>query len=421
MSPRQTSPGVGEIAEIAIVGPGLMGRGIAQVCAAAGLRVWLLGRDAASARKGRDTLARSLARQVERGKLDGAQADALMARIEAASDDACLARCGAAIESTPEDRPLKEAVVRRLQAGLPPAAWIATNTSGLPVTGLATALADPTRFIGLHFFSPVERMKLVEVVRGEATAEATLASALALVRRLGQVPVVVRDGPGFFTSRVFAAYLDEAIALVGEGVNPARIDAAGLRLGRAIGPLALLDDIGLALNLQQARQARADGLPPERCRPLAEPVLAALVGAGRAGRRDGGGFYDAAEDGKRTPWSGLVALFPPAAQAPADDTLALRLRCVEALEALRCLEQGVVHSADDADTASLLGLGFPREQGGILRWCEHYGLARLVTDSQPLAGTHGARFEPSDWLRERAADPRGLTPWRQAHNERTPP
>ncbi len=407
--------------EIAVIGPGLMGRGIAQVCAASGLRVWLLGRDAASARAGRERLAQALARQVERGKLGGAQADALMSRIEAAPDDSCLARCGAAIESAPEDRPLKAAVLRRLQAGLPPAAWIATNTSGLPVTGLATALADPTRLIGLHFFSPVERMKLVEVVRGQATAAATLEHALAFVRSLGQVPVVVRDGPGFFTSRVFAAYLDEAIAMVGEGVDPARVDAAGLRLGRAIGPLALLDDIGLALNLQQARQARADGLPPEHCRPLAEPVLAALVGAGRAGRRGGGGFYDLADDGGRTPWSGLAALFPPAAQAAGDDTLALRLRCAEALAALPCLEQGVVHSADDADTASLLGLGFPKAQGGILRWCEQHGLTRLLADCDRLAVSVGDRFTPSSWLRERAADPWALGPWRQPSNQRTSP
>ncbi len=404
--------------EIAVIGPGLMGRGIALVCATAGLRVWLLGRDAASASAGRERLAQALARQVERGKLEGAQADALMMRIEAAPDDSCLARCGAAIESAPEDRPLKEAVLQRLQAGLPPGAWIATNTSGLPVTGLAAALADPARFIGLHFFSPVDRMKLVEVVRGQATSAATLASALALLSRLGQVPVVVRDGPGFFTSRVFAAYLDEAIAMVGEGVDPVRVDAAGLRLGRAIAPLALLDDIGLSLNLQQARQARADGLPPERCRLLAEPVLAALVGAGRRGRRDGGGFYDMADDGGRRPWAGLGLLFPPTAQSPDDDTLALRLRCSEALEALRCLEQGVVQSADDADTASLLGLGFPRAQGGILRWCERHGLAQLVADAQQLARTHGTRFETGSWLRERAADPQGLTPWRQVPNER---
>lgn len=229
--------------EIAVIGPGLMGLGIAQVCAAAGLRVWLLGRDAASARAGHARLAKALARQVERGRLRREGADTLLSRVQPTHDDARLARCLGAIESVPEDRAAKRAALLRLEAALGPQAWIATNTSGLPVTSLATALARPQRFLGLHFFSPVERMRLVEVVRAERTHDDTLHTALAFVRRLGQQPVVVRDGPGFFTSRVFAAYLDEALALVGEGVDPQRIEAAGLALGRAAGPLAVLDDV----------------------------------------------------------------------------------------------------------------------------------------------------------------------------------
>ncbi|HZT56838.1 MAG TPA: 3-hydroxyacyl-CoA dehydrogenase family protein, partial [Burkholderiaceae bacterium] len=198
--------------EIAIVGPGLMGLGIAQVAAAAGWHVRLVGRDAAAAVAGRVRLATQLDRQVARGRLDRTVADALLDRVGAVADDAELGRCELAIESVPEDRALKLAVLSRLQDALPAGTLIATNTSGLPVSGLAAALRRPERFVGLHFFSPVERMKLVEVVRGKATAQATLREALAFVEDLGQTPIVVRDGPGFFTSRVFAAYLDEALA-----------------------------------------------------------------------------------------------------------------------------------------------------------------------------------------------------------------
>ncbi|HMO47371.1 MAG TPA: 3-hydroxyacyl-CoA dehydrogenase NAD-binding domain-containing protein [Rubrivivax sp.] len=400
---------------IVVAGPGLMGLGIAQVAAAAGVEVRLLGRDAAAGEAACRRLAGALQRQVARGRIDGASAERLLGRIAPVADETELARCDGAIESVPEDRALKLAVLARLEAALPAGALIATNTSGLPVGGLARALARPDRFVGLHFFSPVERMKLVEVVRGEATSDATLADALAFVRRLGQVPVVVRDGPGFFTSRVFAAYLDEAIALVGEGVAPQAVDAAARALGRAVGPLALLDDISLALNLQQAQQARADGMPPQRCRPLAEPVLAAMVGAGRKGRRDGGGFYDTAADGTRTPWAGLAALFPPAGHPPAAEAIGQRLRVAEVMEALRCLEGGVVASADDADTASVLGLAWPRaEGGGVLGWAERCGLPPLVAAADALAAVLGPRFRPSPWLRERAAAGDGLHRWRAA-------
>ena len=407
--------------EVAIVGPGLMGLGITQVVAAAGLRVRLVGRDACAAAAGRARLATQLARQVERGRLAGPAAQALLARVFAVNDDTELAGCSVAIESVPEQRALKVAVLHRLQAALPAHALIATNTSGLPVSGLATSVLRPERFVGLHFFSPVDRMKLVEVVRGAATSDTTLRAALDFVVRLGQTPIVVRDGPGFFTSRVFAAYLDEAIALVAEGQDPHRIEAAALALGRSVGPLALLDDISLTLNLQQIEQARADGLPPERCRPLAAPVLTAMVAAGRGGRRQGGGFFDTAADGARTLWPGLAVRFPRAAVVAPAAALSLRLRLAEVMEALRCLEQGVIASADDADTGSVLGLGFPSASGGVLCWAEQHGLPALVVDADEQARAHGPRFLPSPWLREVAAAGCGLQRWRTPNPERFPP
>jgi 3-hydroxyacyl-CoA dehydrogenase len=294
-----------------------------------------------------------------------------------------------------------------------PDAIVASNTSGLAIAGLAKILRAPDRFLGLHFFSPAERMPLGEVVKGPQTAETTIGAALAFLEAVGKRPVIVRDGPGFFATRVFAAYLDEAVAMVAEGVAPALIEEAALANGRAIGPLATLDETGIGLNLQQARQARADGLDPRFCRPLAESVLARLVESGRGGRRAGGGFYDWLAEGPRTPWSGLAAILPFAAGQPDLETLKLRLLVAEAREALRCLEEGVIASADDADTASVLGLGFSKRVGGVLRWVEGFGLKPFVAACDSLATAHGPRFAPTSWLRELAALGVGLKAYRR--------
>jgi 3-hydroxyacyl-CoA dehydrogenase len=366
---------------LGIIGPGLMGQGIARIAERAGVQVRLLGRGAG---------------------------------LEP------LVQCDLVVESVPEDRALKVAVLTAAEQAMGADALLASNTSGLPVTGLGRSLVAPHRFLGLHFFSPVERMRLVEVVRGVESSDAAVAQALAWVRQLGQEPILVRDGPGFFTSRVFATYLDEAVAMVGEGVAVERIDAAGLALGRAIGPLALLDSIGLTLNLQQSQQAQADGLPTRFCRPLARPVLEVLVGAGRAGRRAGGGFYSVPNEkaagataatvgsgaGSRLPWAGLREHFPPRGPAPSDEHIQQRLRWVEVVEALRCLEEGVIGSADEVDTASVLGLGFPAATGGLLRWAEQFSAAHGVATAAgicaALAQQHGTRFEPPTLLKNAA-------------------
>ncbi len=400
---------------LAIMGPGLMGLGLARLAARAGVQVALVGRDLAHAQAGHQRLLAALQRDVARGRLAADEAAAQGARVLPQGSLVALADCELAIESVPEDRALKRQVLAPMLAALSAHGMLASNTSGLPIAGLAQVLPAPERFLGLHFFSPVERMRLVEVVRGPATSAAGLQQVLHWVRQLGQQPIVVRDGPGFFTSRVFAAYLDEAVAMVGEGVAAASIDAAALALGRAIGPLALLDDIGLRLNLQQADQARADGLPERFCRPLAQPVLQVLVHQGRAGRRDGGGFYEAAPDGTRQPWAGLPKHFPAPGTPPHPGHtghISQRLRWAEVLEALRCLEEGVITSADDADTASLLGLGFPSASGGLLRWAEDLGLSAGVAQCDALAREHGPRFAPSNWLRELADSGTGLAAWR---------
>jgi 3-hydroxyacyl-CoA dehydrogenase/enoyl-CoA hydratase/3-hydroxybutyryl-CoA epimerase len=400
------------VQRLAVVGLGLMGLGIAQAAAAAGLRVALIARDAQSALAGSRRLAAQIERQISRGRISAAAGTALLANVAPSPDDHSLADCDIAIESVDEDRDVKTEVLRRIEAATPAGALIAANTSGLAIAGLAAALRHPERFIGLHFFSPAERMALVEVVRGEATALSTQRAALAFVDRLGKRPIAVRDGPGFFTSRVFAAYLDEALAMVGEGVAPVSIEDAAIAGGRAIGPLATLDEVSLRLNFQQGLQARADGLDERFRRSLAMPILARMIEIGRGGRRLGGGFYDYPSAGAKELWSGLTQAFKPAARPPPVETIRLRLRCAEAMEALRCLEEGVIFSADDADVASTLGLGFPKNTGGVLRWVESMGVDKFVAACDELAGACGPRFEPSAWLREAARRGQALTAWR---------
>lgn len=396
---------------IGVVGPGLMGLGIAQAFAAAGAEVALCGRDRDAATRGRDRLVASLARQFARGRLAAADEARILERVDAADMDVELWDCALVIESVPEDRALKNAVLAKIERAAP-RAILASNTSGLPIGGLAQGLADPSRFLGLHFFSPADRMPLVEVAVGPRTGRETVEVALTLTRAAGKHPVLVRDGPGFFATRVFAAYLDEAVALAAEGAPVEAIDAGGVANGRALGPLAVLDETGIALNLSQARQAQADGLEARFCRPLAEPPLARLVAAGRSGRRAGGGFYDWSEGAPPKPWAGLTAIVPRAEPPPKADAIAFRLLAAEAREALRCLEDGVVASADDADAASVLGLGFPKARGGVLRWAEGYGLGALVEGLDRLAAAHGDRFAPSPWLRALAAGSQGLGDYR---------
>ena len=401
-----------DVRRVGVVGLGVMGLGIAQAAAATGMQVVLVGRDVESAIAGRRRLTAQIERQVSRNRLSSPAAAALLDHVQPSKDDASFEECDLAIEAVDEDRGVKAQVLRRIEAVLPRTATIATSTSGLTISGLAGVLSRPERFIGLHFFSPAERMPLVEVIPGVLTDPSTERDALAFVANIGKRAVVVRDSPGFFTSRVFAAYLDEALAMVGEGVLPALIERAALASGRAIGPLTVLDEVSLQLNLQQGLQARADGLDERFCRPLAMPVLSLMTKLGRGGRRYGGGFHDWSADGAKQLWGEHARVFRPAENQPPLATIQLRLLCVEALEALRCLEENVIASADDADAASLLGLGFPARSGGILHWVEDFGLGAFASACNGLARDHGPRFTPTAWLEVLAGSGMTLAAWR---------
>ena len=390
------------LGRVGVIGAGLMGAGLAQVCAEAGMDVVLIDIGAAQAEASLERIGRAYARRVERGTLEKARADEALARIAPTADYADLARCDLVVEAVFEDQDVKQAVFATATAVLRADAILATNTSALPVTGLAAGLANPERFIGLHFFSPVDRMPLVEVVRGRSTSDATLAGALDFIRMLRKTPIVVNDAPGFFTTRVITAYLFESMGMVGDGVPPALIDNGARAAGFAVGPLALMDELSLDLTHHATckRREAAGGAWRE---PYGFNVLDRFVsGLDRRGKRHGAGFY-AYPEGQRRPWDGLRESFPPTAQLPTVEALGQRMLAIQAMEAARAFEEGVIASAGEGDVAAVFGIGFPAHTGGVFSLIDTMGIASFCGSCDRLADEHGERFRPSAWLRARAA------------------
>ncbi|MBV7477560.1 3-hydroxyacyl-CoA dehydrogenase NAD-binding domain-containing protein [Pseudomonas sp. PDM31] len=389
------------ITRVGVVGAGLMGSGIAQTAAVAGLQVVLLDASAEQATAGRQRLADEFAKRVAKGRMVQASADEILARIQATGDYSELAECDLVVEAVFEDVQVKAAVFMQAQAVMKPGAILASNTSTLPITDMARDLNRPDGFIGLHFFSPVDRMPLVEVVVGQQTSDTTLAHALDFIRLLRKTPIVVKDSRGFFTSRVIAAYLQESLAMLGSGVKPALIDNAARLAGFAMGPLALLDDIGMENGYKSSlaeRAALGDAWSEPAGFKVQEMFSATL---GRIGRRCGKGFYDYPE-GKRTLWSGLADVYPPLLVQPDVEDIKKRMLYIQALEAARCMEEGVIGSAAEGDVGSLLGIGFPTWTGGVFSLIDTVGAIAFVNACDRLADLHGERFRPSAWMRQRA-------------------
>lgn len=394
-------------ATVAVLGAGMMGAGIAHVSALAGLQVHLLDRSPEEAARGKAASARTLAKEVERGRRSQAEADAILARIHPTADPGDLAPADIVIEAVFEDTAVKAEITARVQAVLRPDVIFASNTSTLPITGLARAATDPSRFIGMHFFSPVERMELVEVIRGRETSDATLAQALDFVALLRKVPITVNDSRGFYTSRVFQTFIHEGMAMLAEGIAPALIENAARMAGMPIGPLALLDEVTLDLPVKIIRQAEAeDGAAYQP--PCGYAPALRMIAAGRSSRKAGGAFYDYPAEGPKHLWPGLADLFPPRADQPEAASLRRRFLHIQALETARCLEEGVLSDPADGDLGSVLAWGFPTWTGGTLSWIDTVGAAAFVAECEALAQQHGARFAPSDWLRARAAAGRPL-------------
>src|SRR6516225_6301523 len=365
---------------IAVLGAGLMGSGIAHVAARAGIDVGLIDVSEEAAGRGLNHIRRQQQAAVERGHATEAEAGSIVARVTPTADYARLSGTELIIEAVFENREIKAEVTRRAGAVLGGEAVFASNTSTLPITGLAQASARPERFIGLHFFSPVERMPLVEIIRGERTGEEALAWSMDFVRQIGKTPIVVNDSRGFYTSRVFGTYTREAVLMLAEGVRPALIENGGKSAGMPMAPLALSDEVAISLIHQVAVQTAKD--LGDKYRPTAaDRLIAEMVERqNRPGRRAGKGFYDYPADGRKRLWPGLSSLVPAADTQPSLDEVKTRYLAIQGLEAARCFEENVVTDPADADVGAILGWGFAPWTGGPLSYIDKApGAARSST------------------------------------------
>jgi 3-hydroxyacyl-CoA dehydrogenase/enoyl-CoA hydratase/3-hydroxybutyryl-CoA epimerase len=389
---------------VGVIGAGMMGSGIAHVCASAGLEVILLDTTPAQAERGKAYSQRLLRASVEGGLTDESAAQTVLGRIHPGTDFAPLARCDLVIEAVFEDRQIKADVTARAERALPATALFATNTSTLPIGGLAQMSRRPEQFIGLHFFSPVERMELVEVILGAKTSQATLAIALDFARQIGKTPIVVNDRRGFYTSRTFGTFLGEGYALLEDGVAPAIVENVARHVGMPVGPLAASDEIGLDTILRINRQGAADLGTAWKESPGCSLLRHMVDELGRLGRKSAGGFYDYPQEGRKRLWPELRTLTASGGKQTVPlEHVRLRLLHIQALETTRCLEEQVLTSRAEADLGSLYGWHFPAHTGGTLSYIDGIGLSRFIGECEMLAQHYGERFAPSQWLRAQAA------------------
>ena len=391
----------------AVLGAGMMGAGIAYSCARRGMEVVLKDVSVEAAEKGKAYSTGLLDKAVKRGRMTAEERDRVLARITPTDSAAAVAGCDLVIEAVFENAELKHRVFKEVEDHVAPGALLCSNTSSLPITELATAVSRPEDFVGLHFFSPVDKMPLVEIIRGAQTSDAALARAFDVVLQLGKTPIVVNDSRGFFTSRVIGTFLNEGIGMLAEGVSPVSTERAATQAGYPVGPLQLMDELTLTLPQKLRNEARAAA---ERAGVTyhahpAEAVLDRMVELGRKGRSTGGGFYDYPADGGRTIWPGLYEHFAPNGNGtvPFRDVQE-RMLFAEALETVKCMDEEVITSVPDANIGSIFGIGFPAWSGGVVQYINQYegGLAGFVARARELAARYGERFTPPASLVDRA-------------------
>jgi 3-hydroxyacyl-CoA dehydrogenase/enoyl-CoA hydratase/3-hydroxybutyryl-CoA epimerase len=382
--------------KVGILGAGMMGAGIAHANAARGIACVLKDVSIEKAEAGLGAVRKITAPQVAKGRMDPVKEAKLIGLITPAADARGLDGCDLIIEAVFENRALKAAVTREAEPMLAPGGVFASNTSTLPIDGLAEASAAPDRFVGLHFFSPVHKMRLVEIIRGKRTSEETIARAVDYVAALGKMPIVVNDSRGFFTSRVFGTFVMEGAAMLAEGIPAPLIEHAALAAGMPVGPLAVLDETSLSLSVHVMDQTRADLAAEGKAHALlaGEHLVERMVKElGRPGRAGGGGFYDYPAGAPKRLWPQLKTLFEKPSQ-PLPEMALLRDRFLyrQSIETLRCLAEGVLTSAHEANIGSIFGIGFPAWTGGAIQFIASEGPDRFVSRAAELAATCGERF-----------------------------
>lgn len=395
-----------KVSKVGILGAGMMGAGIAYVSAKAGMEVVLLDTAIEGAEKGKSYSTKLLDKAISRGRSTKDKKQALLDLIKTTTSYDDLEGCDLIIEAVFEDIDIKAECTRQSEAVIPETAVYASNTSTLPITELAKASKRPNQFIGLHFFSPVDKMPLVEIIVGEKTDDATLAKGFDYVGQIGKTPIVVNDSRGFYTSRVFGTYVSEGIAMLAEGVHPRSIEVAGMKSGMPMPPLALQDEVSLSLSLhvmqqtKKAMEAEGKAFTPHPAMSVVEKMVKEF---GREGKKVSKGFYDYPENGEKHLWTELTELYQTTDEQPSQQDLVDRLLYVQANETAKCYEENVVRTVADANIGSIFGWGFAPNQGGTLQFINSVGVDKFVARSRELAQKYGARFEPAQILVEMAA------------------
>lgn len=391
--------------KVGILGAGMMGAGIAYSTAIRGIEVVLKDVSLEAAEKGKAYSEALLTKRVSRKQMSEEKKAQILSAITPTADAKDLEGCDFIIEAVFENRELKAKVTQEAETFMATDGVFASNTSTLPITGLAEASKDASKFIGLHFFSPVDKMPLVEIICGKQTSDETLARAFDYVLQINKTPIVVNDSRGFFTSRTFGTYVGEGLTMVAEGINPQLIENAALQAGMPVGPLAVQDEVSLSLSRKVTNQTRLDLQAEGSDLPLSpsEDVTNRMIDEfGREGKAAGAGFYDYPSNGKKTLWSGLYDHFVKADADISVTDIQERLLFRQALETLRCYEENVLTSVRDANIGSIFGLGFAPWSGGAIQYVNQYGVRAFYQRSKALAETYGERFTPPKILEEQA-------------------
>jgi 3-hydroxyacyl-CoA dehydrogenase/enoyl-CoA hydratase/3-hydroxybutyryl-CoA epimerase len=394
-----------EVKKVAVIGAGFMGAGVAYVQAAAGVETVLIDTAIEGAEKGKDYSRKLLEKRVSRGQTTREKADATLALIKPTTNYDDIAGSDLVIEAVFENREVKAEVTKKADAKLSPNAVFGSNTSTLPITGLAEASVRPANFIGVHFFSPVDKMGLVEIIVGKETSQETIAKAIDYVLKIKKTPIVVNDSRGFYTSRVVSIFISEGHAMLAEGIKPAIAENIGKQAGMPVGPLSLNDEVAIDLSWKITLQTRKD-LGNAYVPRLGEGIIERMVvDLQRFGRKNGKGFYDYPADGPKKLWPGLADLAPvkvfecpPALK----EELIKRILYIQALETARCFEEGVLTTARDADIGSILGWGFAPYTGGTASLIDGLGLKAFIAECEALAAKYGDRFKPNKLLYDMA-------------------
>jgi len=390
------------VRKLGILGAGMMGAGIAYVSARAGIEVVLLDTSLENAQRGRSHSESLLKKAIERGQSSIEKAERLLGLITPTTDYSDLDGCDLVIEAVFENMALKADVTARAEAVIPGSCVFASNTSTLPITGLAQVSVRPEQFIGLHFFSPVDKMPLVEIILGAKTSEETIARSMDFIQQIRKTPIVVNDSRGFYTSRVFTTFTSEGIMMLAEGVKPALIENAAKMAGMPVGPLAVSDEVSLELAYKIGRET-AIALEQDYPTDASQEVVRKMVeDLDRKGKRFGRGFYDYPESATKHLWPGLSEHFPVSDEQPDFEELKKRLLVIQALESARCFEEGVLTDVEDGDIGSIFGWGFPAYTGGTLSYIDTLGIREFVAECDRMTEAYGKRFKVSQWLRERA-------------------